>query len=100
MAFPLSFAALLHPDPSVQKRQLAWMQQCFEAYQRLCSEPSLPAAAREVKERSWFQHQLVKEVFAHALAAEWPTVGPMLAQILERAFTGLGQTKVVEDGVK
>eukprot|EP00974_Lingulodinium_polyedra_P087369 8468919-Lingulodinium_polyedra.AAC.1 len=50
--------------------------------------------------RSWFQGQLVREVFAQVLAVGFKEVPPAVGSVLRQAFGGIGQSKVVEDGIK
>lgn len=101
MAFPLSFAALLSPDDAVVTRQLLYMKECYNAWQKAVNSANKTEDLRKLLERSWFHHQLVRIIFALALAADWQTpLCSCLHAILEDLFCGIGQTKVVEDGNK
>eukprot|EP00974_Lingulodinium_polyedra_P014713 1424561-Lingulodinium_polyedra.AAC.1 len=75
------------------------MEQCFEAWLRISTTAAPYQEARELVGRSWFQQQLVREAFAQVLSTRFKAVPPTLQELLRDLFTGLGQTKVVEDGI-
>eukprot|EP00974_Lingulodinium_polyedra_P051933 4995146-Lingulodinium_polyedra.AAC.1 len=100
-AFPQCLAALLHPDEDIRGQLLAWMQDCYKGWQALSKLSGPPEEIRAMLRRSWFQQLLVKETFAHLLATGFDReLPPALKELLGSAFSGIGQSKVVEDGIK
>eukprot|EP00974_Lingulodinium_polyedra_P017179 1666312-Lingulodinium_polyedra.AAC.1 len=93
-------AALLHPEASTRAVYLTWLKTSYEAWQRMRQVDGQPEELRTMLKESWFHQQLVKEVMAHLVQSDFREVPPAVTDLLTSCFRGLGQSKVIEDGIK
>ena len=98
--FRMSFAALLHPDKDMRQQHLAWLEHCYSSWLRVSCSKGQTAELRQILWRSGFHQQLVREVFGHLVSTKFEEVSPTLKELLSGAFRGIGQSKLIEDGIK
>lgn len=100
LACPLSLVLLLHPDETMRWRHMKWLRICFDGYHKVKSTVAPSSELEKMIGRSWFEWQLVRDVLALLWVGRFEDVVPLLQELLDQCFRGLGQTKAVEDGMK
>eukprot|EP00974_Lingulodinium_polyedra_P008579 819129-Lingulodinium_polyedra.AAC.1 len=77
------------------------MATCYRAWEALGQSTALALPFwRDLAERSFFKHEVVRHFFALALAKGFKEVTPAMLQMSRNLFAGIGQTAINECAVK